>query len=43
MTQINLFLPFLFVNMIAFTLNQQIAPQYWPIWGEAGDLKLFIE
>jgi hypothetical protein len=29
--------------MIAFTLNQQVAPQQLSIWGEAGDFKLIIE
>ena len=45
-TQINLGLPPLVWDMIAFTLNQQVAPQCISIWGvalEAGDFKLIIE
>ena len=29
-------------DMIAFTLNQQMAPQYVPNWREAGDFKLIF-
>ena len=45
-TQIYLDLPPLVWDMIAFTWNQQMAPQCISIWGvalEAGDFKLIIE
>ena len=45
-TQIYLDLPPLVWDMIAFTWNQQMAPQSISIWGvalEAGDFKLIIE
>ena len=44
-TQIYLDLPPLYWDMIAFTWNQQMAPQFISIWGvalEAGDFKLII-
>ena len=44
-TQIFLDLPLLVWDMIAFTCNQQMAPQRISSWGvalEAGDFKLII-